>query len=197
MSDFMSAMRARSKSMSTAGSRDSFLGPLFRGFRARHIDLFGAFRDLGQDRHAIGLDFGEAKRDGQVVLLVAVAVPISPAPSTASSGACPGRTPKYPSAPGISTSSTVSFTSIRSAETICSCSFVGSTGGPWPPYFSAPSPCDHIIDRARHVEVLLRNVVVLALDDFLEAADCVRDLHVLALSPVNCCATKNGCDRNF
>src|SRR5690606_42013690 len=36
------------------------------------------------------------------------------------------------------------------------------------------------LDRADHVERLLRQVVVLAVDDRLEAADRVRERHVLA-----------------
>ena len=39
----------------------------------------------------------------------------------------------------------------------------------------------HVFDRALHVERLLRKLVVLAFDDFLEAADRVCQLHVLAL----------------
>ena len=39
----------------------------------------------------------------------------------------------------------------------------------------------HVVDRALHVERLLRNIVVLAVHDFLEAADGVGQLHVLAL----------------
>src|SRR5215472_898843 len=40
---------------------------------------------------------------------------------------------------------------------------------------------DHVIDAAGHVKVLLGNLVVLALDDLLEPADGVGNLHVLAL----------------
>src|SRR5205085_3729786 len=40
---------------------------------------------------------------------------------------------------------------------------------------------DDLVDGARHVEVLLRDLVVLAFDDFLEPADGVGDGHVLAL----------------
>ena len=39
---------------------------------------------------------------------------------------------------------------------------------------------EDFVDRARQVEVLLGNLVVLAFDDLLEAADRVGDRHVLA-----------------
>src|SRR6266849_180714 len=40
-----------------------------------------------------------------------------------------------------------------------------------------------LVNRADHVKRLLRNIVILALDDFLEAAYRVRDLYVFALKP--------------
>src|SRR5687767_11681010 len=39
---------------------------------------------------------------------------------------------------------------------------------------------EHLLDRSLQQEGLLRNVVVLSFDDFLEAADGVGNLHVLA-----------------
>jgi hypothetical protein len=48
---------------------------------------------------------------------------------------------------------------------------------------SLPELLDHLVDPSDHVEVLLRNFVVLAFDDFLEAADGVGDLDVLAFEP--------------
>ena len=54
----------------------------------------------------------------------------------------------------------------------------------------------HVFDGALHVERLLGEIVVLAVDDLLEAADGVGQLHVLARAmPVNCSATWNGCER--
>ena len=40
-------------------------------------------------------------------------------------------------------------------------------------------------------------LVVLAVDDLLEAPDVSAIGTYLPVSPVNCSATKNGCDRNF
>src|SRR5690349_788202 len=86
--------------------------------------------------------------------------------------------PSSPSTPGSVTSSTVSWTSGRSGVTISSVSLVGSAmrsglhllgGG------------QHVLDAAGHVEGALRDVVVLAVDDLLEALDRVGDRHVLAL----------------
>src|SRR4051812_39266745 len=42
---------------------------------------------------------------------------------------------------------------------------------------------DRAFDRADHVERLLRELVVLAVEDLLEAADRVLELHVLARRP--------------
>src|SRR5436190_281674 len=48
--------------------------------------------------------------------------------------------------------------------------------------FARELPClrDRLVDRADHVERLLRKLVVLALDDLLEALDRVLEPHVLA-----------------
>src|SRR5258705_108897 len=80
----------------------------------------------------------------------------------------------------ISTSSTVSFTSDRSAETISSCIRVGIAIAPLR-RLALLELRDHFVDRAGHVEILLRDLVVLAFDDLLEAADRVRNRHVLPL----------------
>src|SRR5260370_11435413 len=53
------------------------------------------------------------------------------------------------------------------------------------------------LDCAHHVERLLRNVVVLAFDDLLEAANAIFDFYVFASRPVNCAATNMGCERNL
>ena len=95
MSDFSSAIRARSKSMSIVGLREPLFGALLRRLGARDVDLVGRLGDLREDRHAVGLHFGEAERDRQVVLLLALAgTTARPTCSSASSGVCPGRTPK-------------------------------------------------------------------------------------------------------
>src|SRR5687767_8352842 len=97
--------------------------------------------------------------------------------------------PIYPSAAGTCTSSTSSRTSDLSGVTISSTNFVGiaiviqedpgfrlRASGVHP-----PGLFDGFLDGADHVERLLRELVVLALDDLLEPADGVRDRHVLPL----------------
>ena len=92
-SAFISAIRARSKSISD-GDAHQFLGALQAGLGARDVDLFGALGDLREHRDTVGQHLREAERDRQVMLL-RPAVPTSfPAPSSASSGVCPGSTPK-------------------------------------------------------------------------------------------------------
>src|SRR5687768_17797197 len=111
----------------------------------------------------------------------------SPTCSVASIGVCPGSTPKYPSAPGSCTSSTSAVTRARSGVTISSVSFVGNaicSLAACRPQRSgrlhAPAFFDRFLDRSDQIEGLLRQIVVLAVDDFLEALDRVGNLHVLA-----------------
>src|SRR3954451_10773579 len=80
--------------------------------------------------------------------------------------------------PGISTSSTCSWTIIRSGATICSSSDVGNATSP--SAFHLLCLLHGFFDRAHHVERLLREVIVLAVHNLTEAADGVGDRHVLA-----------------
>src|SRR5690242_13682523 len=89
--------------------------------------------------------------------------------------------PSSPSTPGSVTSSTVSWTSGRSGVTISSVSLVGSAISRSSGLLHLLGGGEHVLDAAGHVEGALRDVVVLALDDFLEALDGVGDRHVLAL----------------
>src|SRR5512142_372913 len=87
------------------------------------------------------------------------------------------RTPKPPRTPGARTSSTCTERTRRSGVTISSESGMAS------PHRQGLRLLHRLLDPAHHVEGALREVVVLALDDLLEAADGVRQLHVLALVP--------------
>src|SRR4030095_4723955 len=95
-------------------------------------------------------------------------------PSEASSGACPGRTPKEPSLPGRTLSSTCCAASRRSGVTISRSILLGSI-------LHLLRPFEDLFDAADHVERLLRHLVVLAVDDLTEAPDGVLDRHVLPL----------------
>src|SRR3990172_576613 len=88
--------------------------------------------------------------------------------------ACPGRMPKPPRAPGARTSSQVTCATRRSGVTISRVRAMDLPGG------DLLRLLDRLLDGADHVEGLLRQVVVLALHDLLEAADRVGELHVLA-----------------
>src|ERR1700687_1612857 len=103
-------------------------------------------------------------------------------PSSVMSGACPGRMPRQPSAPGRVTSTTASRSNWRSGVTMMSSMDSGSIF-----YLGAGLHLlrffQGFVDGANHVESLLGNVVVLAFDDFLEAADGVFNLDVLAFEP--------------
>src|SRR5215470_4941687 len=107
-------------------------------------------------------------------------------PTSVISGACPGRIPSWPSLPGMSTSTTVSRSSCRSGVTTTNWIASGSM-------ISLDARLhllrlfEHFFNRAHHVERLLRDVVVLAFHDFLEAAHGVFDLHILAFEAGELC----------
>src|SRR3990170_5696941 len=86
-----------------------------------------------------------------------------------------GRMPSSPSMPGTVTMSTSSEYVRRSGLTISSWSGIGL-----PHAFRIG---EHVLDRAGHEEGLLRQCVVLALEDLAEAAHRLLALDVLAAAP--------------
>src|SRR5918995_4442100 len=117
---------------------------------------------------------------------------VEPAPSVATSGACRARTPISPSAPGTISISAAPSYAAPSGVTIetsnlrrSSAKLGGRAGGL---ALACLPTClggilaarlhDGLVDRADHVERLLRQLVVLAVDDLLEALDRVLDTHV-------------------
>src|SRR2546423_14687446 len=96
------------------------------------------------------------------------------------SGAWPGRIPRQPLAPGNVVSTTGSRSNWRSGVTIANSMESGSifTLGAHLHLFGL---FQSLVNRADHIKRLLRNIVVLALDNFFETADGVFDFHVLAL----------------
>src|SRR5262245_33101091 len=105
----------------------------------------------------------------------------SPVPRRLSSGACPGRTPNTPSDPGITTSSASPDTTSRVGVATSSRSRSAIAAGP---LLAQPLRLFHgLVDPADHVEGLLRQVVVLALDDLAESADAIGKRNVLSGRP--------------
>src|SRR6185436_593906 len=101
----------------------------------------------------------------------------SPVPTRLSRGACQGRTPNEPSLPGTTTSSTSPDTTSRVGVATSSRSRSAMDAGP---LFAEPlGLLDGLVDAADHVEGLLGEVVVLALDDLAEPPDAVGERHVL------------------
>src|SRR5689334_9416440 len=94
-------------------------------------------------------------------------------PSVVSNAAWPGRTPKYPSMPGTTTSSTCSVMTARDGVATSSVSRSAIVL-----LAQLLGLVDGLADVADHVEGLLGQVVVLAIDDLAERLDRVRDLHV-------------------
>src|SRR5437867_12152912 len=99
-------------------------------------------------------------------------------PSSVINGAWPGNTPRYPFAPGKVTSRTRVRSNCRVGVTITRSMSPGST---------PLNSCLHLfrflqgfLNCTHHIKCLLRNIIVLAFDDFLEAAHSVFDLDVLA-----------------
>src|SRR5881296_2419288 len=102
----------------------------------------------------------------------------SPIPSVVRKGACPGRTPKYPWLPGMTISSTVSATTSRIGVAISSMRRSATLAARRELLRLVP----RLADVADHVDRLLGQLVVLAVDDFAEALDGVRELHIPPLS---------------
>src|SRR5689334_17251425 len=91
---------------------------------------------------------------------------------------CPGRTPNSPSAPGAMTSMASTCTSRRSGVTTSTfrCAMALRRR-------QLLGLLDRHVDAADHVEGLLRQLVVLALGDLLEAANRLLQRHRLAGCP--------------
>src|SRR5712692_7700651 len=93
-------------------------------------------------------------------------------------GAWRAMTPSSPSAPLAMMNSTSPSKRLRSTLTTRSGYFISGCGG----LLHLLSLLAGLLDRAHHVESLLRQIVVLSLEDLREAAHRVGDLHVLALA---------------
>src|SRR3954471_8605296 len=101
----------------------------------------------------------------------------TPGFSAAISGTWPGSTPNSRSAPGAVTSSTSVSTS--APRGVVSDNFTALRRL----FLHLLVARAHVVEAALHVERLLRDVIALAVDDLLEAADSVLDLDVLAGRP--------------
>src|SRR5207302_10134080 len=122
----------------------------------------------------------------------------TPGLSGVNSGMCRGKMPSSPSAPGATTKSASPLKRRPSTVTMSTCSFLVSANlslplrgclgfgyvrlrllllGTWRLAFGGGH---RLVDGAHHVEGLLRQVVVLALEDLTEAADRLFQRHVLA-----------------
>src|SRR5687768_16466292 len=100
-----------------------------------------------------------------------------PVRSAARRGKCPGRTPNWPATLGAVTSETCSRSTTPVGVTISrwSDSAAAMLGG-----LLARGACLHFVDIARVNEVLLADVVELAIEDLLEAVDRVLEADQLA-----------------
>src|SRR2546425_7629580 len=98
----------------------------------------------------------------------------SPIPSVVRKGACPGKTPKYPWLPGMTISSTVSATTSRIGVAISSVRRSATLRA----RRQLLRLVHRLADVADHVEGLLGQLVMLAVDDLPEALDGVRELDV-------------------
>src|SRR5204863_2587210 len=100
---------------------------------------------------------------------------VEPALSRAVSGACRARTPISPAAPG-----TISISASPSYAPPSGVTSETENSG-WSGIRELLAALDRLLDSADHVEGLLRQFVVLAVEDLREAADRFLDLHELAL----------------
>src|SRR5216684_5065300 len=102
----------------------------------------------------------------------------APGLSTVMRGAWRASTPSSPSAPVAMMNSTSPSKRLRSTLTTRSGYFNSGCG----PLLHLLALSARLLDRAHHVKGLLREVVVLPLEDLREALDGLCDLHVLALA---------------
>src|SRR2546427_11416798 len=98
----------------------------------------------------------------------------SPTPRVVRNGACPGRTRRSPWLPGMTISSAASATTSRIGVAISSVSRSATLTA----RRELLRFVHRLADVADHVEGLLGQLVVLAVDDFPEALDGIRELHV-------------------
>src|SRR5690554_768334 len=109
---------------------------------------------------------------------------IGPGWSSVSSGACPGRMPRSPIMPAAITCSTSPEKTDASALTMLHLKLFAIAKSPWwTALLHLVGFLDGLVDGADHVEGLLGQLVILAVEDALEAADGVLEGHVLAGRP--------------
>src|SRR3954447_20201774 len=155
--------------------------------RARTSSMSSAF--TASSTSAIARSCSTSKKPGPVAnsstSVSETCTLVEPAFSVAISGACRASTPISPAAPGtmiISASPSYAGPSGVTSETENSLRSaiyapLGIRAG------HLLRPLDRALDRPHHVEGLLGQLVVLALEDLREAADRVLELHVLARGP--------------
>src|SRR5580704_4377591 len=118
-------------------------------------------------------------------------------PSSVMSGAWPGKIPSSPSRPGTTTSTTFSRMIWRSGVTTINSMESGSIFLLGRARLHRFSLLENFVDGAHHVERLLRNFIVLAFDDFLEAAHGVFDLDVFAFEAGELRGDEHGLRKEF
>src|SRR5262245_22457033 len=102
---------------------------------------------------------------------------MTPMPRVDRKGVWPGSTPKYPSDPGAWTWSTSSRMSSPSGVTTSRMSLAGRG---IVLLRQGLGLLQHVLDGPGHEEGLLGQLVQLAADDHLEAADAVLEAHIFA-----------------
>src|SRR5580704_6768121 len=118
-------------------------------------------------------------------------------PSSVMSGAWPGKIPSSPSRPGTTTSTTFSRMIWRSGVTTINSMESGSIFLLGRARLHRFGFLENFVDSAHHVERLLWNIIVLALDDFLEAAHGVFDLDVFAFEAGELRGNEHGLRKEF
>src|SRR6185437_3451718 len=98
---------------------------------------------------------------------------MTPGRTVEMNSAWPGSTPKSPSPPGTTTIPTASESSSFSGETSSNCSLSAIGSARLARHLARL--LDRFLDRADHVEGALRQIVMLAGDDALEAFDRVLE----------------------
>jgi hypothetical protein len=158
-------------------SGDAFFGALLRAVGSVNIDLMSAFRSFSKNAHLVGKDFD--KSPGYRKPEPTVADPIS---KLADFQLREKRRVSGQDAEISLGARNLQFVDMLMNERAFRSDEREIDG----PCCHGLSRCEffsvfeHFLDSSLHVESLLRNIIVLAFDDFPETFDRVRDFHVFA-----------------
>ena len=176
------AIRNSSKSMSMVGLESRSSARFLAASARAEVDFVRRLGNLRQDRDAIRLHFGKSERDRKVVLFLPLPVPQLADLKGRQERRVTGQHSKVALGTGD-----LDFVHLLVDEQAIGRDDLQLEMRRDAGYrhrslrrLALSELLEHLVDAANQIEVLFRNLVVLAFGDFLEAADGVGDRHVLA-----------------